>query len=266
MAIVELVEEASTEIVPGNVPGGPSTSQTIMVSSLALLFELLPADAPTDAYRQAIRDENVLGKRTAGAREWAFRQLRRFYALDPRSLLFRGLRDLWPSDKEGQPLLALMCAMARDPVLRASAPVVLELERGAEVRADVFEAAIEDSFAGVYAASTRQTTAQKLASSWTQSGHLHVGHSKRIRARAECTPSDVAYALLLGHLEGVRGIALFETLWAKVLDQPTSHLFDLAATASQQEMLELRQAGGVVEVGFRELLRPFDAGGHGGLL
>ena len=68
----------------------------------------------------------------------------------------------------------------------------------------------------------------------------------------------LTYALLLGHLQGVRGPALFDTLWAQLLDQPTSHLFDLAATASQYGMLELRHAGGVVEVTFHELLRPFD--------
>jgi hypothetical protein len=43
-----------------------------------------------------------------------------------------------------------------------------------------------------------------------------------------------------------------------VLDQPTSHLTDLAATASQAGLLELRHAGGVIDVSFRELLRPFD--------
>jgi hypothetical protein len=45
------------------------------------------------------------------------------------------------------------------------------------------------------------------------------------------------------------------------LDQPRSHLFDLAAVASQQGMLEMRQAGGVVDVTFHELLRPFDSQG-----
>jgi hypothetical protein len=74
--------------------------------------------------------------------------------------------------------------------------------------------------------------------------------------------ADVAYALLLGHVEGRRSQALFETRWALVLDQPTSHLLDLAATASQHGMLELRHAGGVIEVGFRELLRPFDPTGQ----
>jgi hypothetical protein len=143
--------------------------------------------------------------------------------------------------------------------------MVLALEPGAEVGADDFEVAVEESFPGVYAASTRRTAAQNLASSWNQAGHLRAERATKVRVRATCQAAAVAYALLLGHLQGVRGQALFETLWAKVLDQPTSRLFDLAATASQHGMLEFRHAGGVVEVGFRELLRPFDRDGQGRL-
>ena len=65
---------------------------------------------------------------------------------------------------------------------------------------------------------------------------------------------------------GMRGQALFETLWASVLDQPTSHLVDLAAARLPAGMLELRHAGGVIDVGFRELLRPFELDGQGQLL
>ena len=41
--------------------------------------------------------------------------------LDRRSVLFRGLRDLWDADEAAQPLLALLCSLARDPLLRATA-------------------------------------------------------------------------------------------------------------------------------------------------
>lgn len=249
----------AAEIVPGDVSGGPSTSQTIMVSSLQRLLSLVPAEAPTDAYRVAVTDENVLAKGTTGGRAWAFRQLRRFYRLDPQSLLFRALRDLWLADADGQPLLALLCAMARDPVLRASASVIVDAERGEVVGRRDFDEVIGAAFPGVYKESTRRTAAQNVASSWTQSGHLHAERpTRKVRARVRPTPTTVSYVLMLGHLEGARGQALFETLWAEVLDRPRSHLFELAATASQQGMLEFRHSGGVVEVTFGELLRPFD--------
>ncbi len=251
----------ATEIVRGDVPGGPSTSQTIMVSSLQRLLSLLPPDVSVDSYRCAVMQENVLGKRTASGREWAFRQLRRFYALDHSSLLFRALRDLWADDPSGQPLLALLCALARDPVLRASTSVILSAEPGKVVGTTSFDSAIEAAFPGAYKDNTRRTTAQKVVSSWNQSGHLHAEKpTRKVRAQVHPTPAAVTYALLLGYIQGGRGQALFETIWVQVLDQPKSHLIDLAASASKRGMLEFRHAGGVIEVTFRQLLRPID--GH----
>ena len=139
----------TARFVRGDVPGGPSTSQTIMVSSLQRLLSLLPPDASADAYRSAVMEDNILGKTTTGGREWAFRQLRRFYALDPRSLLlFRALRDLWLDDASGQPLLALLCAIARDPVLRASASVILSAEPGEVVGPADFEVSYRSCVSG----------------------------------------------------------------------------------------------------------------------
>lgn len=253
------ITDDATEIVRGDVPGGPSTSQTIMISSLQRLLSLLPPDASADSYRAAVMQENVLGKRTASGREWAFRQLRRFYALDNSSLLFRALRDLWADEPSGQPLLALLCALARDPVLRASASVILSAEPGEVVGPPNFDSAIEAAFPGTYKDNTRRTTAQKVASSWNQSGHLFAEKpTRKVRAHVHPTPASVAYALLLGHIQGGRGQGLFETVWVHVLDQPKSHLVDLAASASKRGMLEFRHSGGVIEVTFHQLLRPFD--------
>src|SRR5664279_133480 len=67
----------ASEIVSTEAPGGPSTSQTIMVSSLQQLLQRLPPDSRPAAYKVAVMDENVLGKSTLSGREWAFRQLRR---------------------------------------------------------------------------------------------------------------------------------------------------------------------------------------------
>ena len=73
---------------------------------------------PTQAaYERAVLDDNVLGKDTVGARQRTLRYLRELYLLRPDSLLFRALRDLWTDDPAGQPLLAGLCALARDPVV-----------------------------------------------------------------------------------------------------------------------------------------------------
>ena len=254
----EVASAHAHEIVPGDVSGGPSTSQTILVSSLQRLLAELPRSAPPDVYRRAVVEDNVLAKQTTSGREWAFRQLRRFYGLDPSLLLFRALLDLW-ADQVGQPLIALLCSCSRDPVLRASFSVIRSAEPGESVSVDQFERAIEDAFPGAYKPITRRATAQKVASSWSQSGHLSSAvPTAKARVRAEPTPAALAYALLLGYVQGARGQALFESLWAQMLDQPFSRLSNLAEAASQEGLLEFRHGGGVIEVTFHELLRPFD--------
>lgn len=166
---------------------------------------------------------------------------------------------MWDHDESGQSVLALLCALARDPVLRVSATAILQAKVGTLLSPDDFDAAIEAAYPGAYNENTRRTTAQNVASSWAQAGHLHIeGPKRKLRIQACCTATTVAYALMLGYLQGHRGQTLFETLWTKVLDRSTSHLVDLAATASQFGMIEFHHAGGVMEINFAQLLRPFD--------
>ena len=64
--------------------------------------------------------------------------------------------------------------------------------------------------------------------------------------------------LFLGHLEGLAGAALFDTLWTRVLDCPRAQLVDMAAAASQRSLIDFRHSGGISEVTFTELLRPME--------
>lgn len=228
----------------------------------------MPADAPASEYEHAVLEANVLGKATDGARQRTFRYLRELYLLRPDSLLFRALRDLWPLDPDARPLLAGLCALARDSVFRASSMAITRTRPGDTLTSADLAMVVGEQFPDSYGADTLAKVGRNTFSSWEQTGHLKdaVRRATKVRTRANCHPADVAYALLLGHLTGASGPGLFDTLWARVLDQPPSHLLDLATTASQHGMLELRRAGGVIEVGFRELLRPFQSEGQGRLL
>lgn len=262
----EPTRQRSREIVPGDVSGGPNTSHTIIVSALNALLDAVPADAPHAEYEQAALEANVLGKETEGARRRTFRYLKELYLLRPDSVLFRTLRDLWPNDTEARPLLAGLCALARDSVFRASSAAIIKSSPGDGITAADLAAAVEEHFPTSYGEGTLAKIGRNTFSSWQQTGHLRQGERKtKIRTRPTCRPANVAYALLLGHLQGARGQALFDTPWAQALDQPKSHLIDLAFGASQRGLLEFRNAGGVVDVSFRELLRPFD-GEEGGSL
>lgn len=256
------LDPRSSEIVAGDVSGGTNTSHTIIIGALTSLLDAVPVAARQEAYEQAVLESNVLSKETEGARRRSFRYLKELYLLRPDSLLFRALRDLWPVDPTARPLLAGLCALARDAVFRASsAAITCTSPHDMLVSSDLADA-VREHFPSSYNSATLAKIGRNTFSSWEQTGHLaDAGRSTKVRTRPVCGPVDVAFALLLGHLEGIRGRALFETRWSQVLDQPASHLLDLAASASQQGILELRQAGGVVDVGFRELLRPFDAVG-----
>ncbi len=54
----------------------------------------------------------------------------------------RCFRQLWGVDSAGRPLLALLCASARDPLLRMSAAVVLQTPIGSTVSSGDFAQAI----------------------------------------------------------------------------------------------------------------------------
>jgi hypothetical protein len=247
------------EIVSGGASGGTNTSHTIVAADLATLLDAVPAGAPASAYERAVLGANLLGKDTDGARRRTYRYLRELYLLRPDSLLFRALRDLWGVEAPARPLLAGLCALARDAVFRASSGAILASSPGDALTSADLAAAVGERFPASYSAATLAKIGRNTFSSWEQTGHLgSPDRATKVRARPTCRPADVAYALFLGHLEGGRGRALFETPWARVLDRPLSQLLDLAGSASRQGMIELRSSGGVVEVGFRELLRPLE--------
>jgi len=233
--------------------GGVHDSRTIMLAELRRLLEVCPQGAGPEQYRTAAVEDNALLKGSLEARRGAFRRLRELYALDPDVLLFHALRDVWTVEHEAQPLIAMFCALARDPILRQTAPLILETGPGETVTWQRLAEAVEQVRPDSYSPVTLKAVGQHIASSWTQAGHLQ--RKPKIRTRVEAQPASVAYALLLGHLCGARGDMLFETLWARLLDAPPHLLRQQAVLASQAGWIDYRHAGGVTDVGFSYLLR-----------
>jgi hypothetical protein len=226
----------------------------MMLSELRLLLTSCPPNTDIEGYSSAIVDGNSLLKKTGSTRRKSFRHLRELYGLDRSLILFRALRDLWEQDSQSQPLLALLCAIARDPSLRATTRVILDAPESSIVTSEMMTRAVEEHYPGRLMVSTLAKIGRNTASSWTQSGHL-VGRTEKVRVMVQSHPIALAYALLLGHLCDARGEALFHTLWAKVLDAPVHTLQEKAILASQQGWLEYRQSGAVTEITFDYLLR-----------
>lgn len=232
---------------------GTHTSRTIMLDELRAVLDHCAPDASRAQYLTAIHTENCLGKRTVATRKLSSQRLSELYGLDPDILLFRVMRRCWHADREGRALLALLLALARDPLLRASAPPVLHMRPGEELARQQMTDALRHAIGERLSESTLDKVVRNAASSWTQSGHLR-GRGRKTRHLVSPTAIAAAFALLLGYLVGQRGEALLESLWARVLDVPPGELTHLAMDARRLGFMDMSQAGGVIEVGFARLL------------
>lgn len=236
--------------------GGTHTSRTMMLAELrALLTYVDRPEAEKSDYLQAIDHENCLGKRSGKTRTLTYRHLVDLYALDTTCVLFRALLYFWKRDSDGQPLLALLCTLARDSIFRATAPFILKIPEGATVTREALEACLDSQAPGRFSKATLKSTAQNINSTWTQSGHLY-GRARKVRSRAKPTAGSVAYALLLGYLEGHRGQALFQTEYTRGLDCTFDTAIELAETASRKGWIVFKRVGDVIEVVFPALLNP----------
>lgn len=232
---------------------GAHLARTIMVEELGYIFRACAPTSDTSDYRKAIVEDNVLLKKTAGTRVESYRRLRQLYGLTPSVFVYKTMRELWDAADRGQPLIALLCALARDPILRCTTDLMIETPEGKTLTAKTFEAVIEKQFPGRLSPKTQASTAQNVASSWTQSGHLQ-GKVEKTRHRIETEPVVIAYAMFLAYLTGVRGDALFESDWLKILDTPTHTARAFAQQAAQQGWLEYRHSGQVTDITFRHFL------------
>ena len=223
---------------------GSHSSRTIMLAELGELFTAVPEDATHAAYTEAVVADNALGKATSASRRHSRQHLRELYGCDPRLPLFRVLRRLWALDPPGRPLVAVLAALARDPVLRATAPAVLLLPAGAELVRSTFIEVIRTSTNDRFKEAVLDKIARNAASSWAQSGHLR-GRVRKRRRRVEPTPGSLALAVWLGAQEGIGGPALLDSRWARILDSDPGRLQDVARRAGRLGLLDFRVGGGV---------------------
>ncbi len=226
---------------------GTHSSRTIMLEELSILLRTTPASFNRKEYQKVIVQDNCLGKRTVSTRKLSHQRLSELYGLDGEVLLFRVMRQLWQTDARGRPILALLLAMARDPLLRITALPIIRLRPGEEFSRQVLIDALNRGTGSRFNEAILDKIMRNAASSWTQSGHLR-GRSRKIRRVVSPTPAAVTFALLLGYILGARGGVLFETLWAKVLDTGVDELIHLAMDAKRIGCLNLKASGGVVEV------------------
>ncbi|MDY6826609.1 MAG: hypothetical protein SVV67_05460 [Bacillota bacterium] len=233
---------------------GVHTSRTMMYEDLNLLLSYVNnPDAEKASYIEAIINGNCLRKRSVINRNISAKRLAELYGLDPSLVVFRALRFFWGRDENGRPLLALLCAISRDPLLCESIPFIFNHNYEEAIDRLKLEDFLKERSFDYYSNSSLKSITQNINSTWTKSGHLK-GRVKKIRTKATATPAAVAYALLLSYLTGARGEYLFNTQFTRVLDCSYSELLDLAEEASRRGWIVLKRIGEVIEAQFPSLL------------
>lgn len=231
---------------------GTHSSRTLMFSDLEAVLAAAAEDANREAYAKAIIEGNCLQKATASTRRISNQRLGELFALDRTVALFRVLRRLWTVAGDGRPLLALLMALARDPLLIASAEPVLTLPVGAELQRGPLRDALRKVVGDRMNDDVLDKVARNTASTWTQTGHLE-GRTFKVRKRAQPNAAAVAFALYVGHAAGFRGEELLTSGWMAALDCTASSAKSLALEAKRVGLIDLRTAGDVVEFGLERL-------------
>jgi hypothetical protein len=183
---------------------GAHLARTIMLADLTALLSAAPKTAKREEFNRLIVEENVLGKRTTSNRWLTARHLADLYGIDPTVTVFRLLRMFWTTDAPARPMLALLCALARDALLRSSAPLVLGTKPGESLTSGDLINHFESESPGRFSESMIRSLSQNVAASWAQAGFFR-GKVNKVRIRPVVTPAVAAYTLALGYLCGLHG-------------------------------------------------------------
>jgi hypothetical protein len=226
--------------------GGAHQSKTMMFADLAALFASGHIGDPS----AAIVGDNLLGKPSVRAREAALYRLHQLYGVGGKDPVWRVLQRLWSRDIAARPLLALLTALARDPLLRDGAAAVLDASPGERIRWPELAATFEAANPGRLGDKMAKSLAQNVASSWTQAGFLK-GAVRKERVRSNPTPAVAAFAALLSSRCGFGGQRLLECRWMGVLDRPIEGRLAFLRQAEGLGLVRVRSAGDVLEVDVR---------------
>lgn len=231
---------------------GTHTSRTMMLEELRLALDFVPSSGARADYQRAIIDSNCLGKTTAATRRSSFQRLSELYGLDWAVPAFRALRKLWDLDKDVRPQLAVLAAVARDPLLAATSAAVLSLAPGEILPRDAMRGALQNVVGSRLNDAILDKVCRNAASTWTQAGHLE-GRTFKRRRLVSASPVSAAYAMYLASVSGVAGVDVFSSPWMRVLDLDPSRARELAFEAKRLGLIDLRIAGDIIELNLARL-------------
>lgn len=214
----------------------------MMLADLTTILSIGPA-----ARRPAVVEDNVLGKPSRPARIASLKRLDDLFGVLTPAPICSAFQTLWAIEPEGRPLLAILCALARDPTLRDGAAPILDASLGERVGPEAVARAFEAANPGRLGAAMAKSLSQNASSSWLQAGFL-AGPIRKRRVRPIATPAAAAFAALLAGLSGWGGARLLGSRWLDVLDRPTEDRLGLLRQAEGRGLVRVRSVGDVLEI------------------
>ena len=229
--------------------GSIHTSQTILASNATLLIAAMgtePAAWDREAIRRKIVEDNLFGKRTESARLGSLRDMIALYGFDAPPPVTQAALAVW-NTASNRSLLLGMLAVARDPILRASAQVIFAAESGESISFRTMAANLELEYPGRFSAGTLRAVGERCVSSWGQTGHL-TNDTQRRRTAAIPDPALTGFAAFLAICAGFSGAAILESSWFRMLDVSSEQALSLLRRAEATGDIRLRIAGHVFDI------------------
>lgn len=226
--------------------GGGHQSKTMMLSELTTILGVAEGRGLLESIA-AVQHENILGKHSTAAAVSALKNLTSLYSLKAPPPITRAMVRLWKDSPESRPLLAVLCALARDPILRDTAHAVLASPVGSSVGTSDLTRALAKKHQDRFSFATLRSVGQNCAATWTQSGHLS-GRVKKVRTRVDATPEAVAFAAFIAQSAGFGGPAILTSPWMTALDASPDEQLGLLRRAQGRGLVRVRHAGAVFEL------------------
>ena len=231
------------------VTGSIHTSQTILSeNALTLVEDIGPPIGRwnRESLVNSIVSRNIFGKRTDSARAGGLRDMISLYGFDAPPLATMALLSLWHATRDRSLLLGQL-AIARDPLLRATAPVILGMQPGEAAGFRTMSTYLDIVYPGRFSSGTLRAVGERCISSWGQMGHLRPG---RVRERVSVVAGSthVAFASFLAICCGFAGRAILESGWFRMLDLNPEQAMSLLRRAEAEGQVRLHLAGHVFEI------------------
>lgn len=236
-----------------NEPFTVHTSRTMMLNELHELLTHVPSSSSEEEYVRFILDDNILGKPTISSRNKTAKFIVQLYSFNIKLPVYKALLFFYKKEPHTLPILASLCSHARDTLLHFISDEVLSLPFDSPLSLERVKQKLEEGYPGRFSSRTLHSTAQNIASSYQQSGHLK-GRRIKYRSKPIVTPAVVSYALFLGYLCDIRGEYLLKTQWTKLLDLSSSSIMDMAKEAHKLGWITVKSIGSIVEMSFEQLL------------